>query len=447
MKYLLYIKEDNMQKSITKDVLAKFKKSYDEGFSKAAQNMIASAGILDASINFTKLNKNPDVFKKTVKIGKMTNQRQSGRCWMFAGLNTVRVNLMKKFKLGDIEFSHKYLYFYDKLERANQYLEDVIALKDKDLDDRLTRDVVFYAADDGAWWTTFSRLITKYGIVPEYAYPDTADVMRTDSLIYVLDKRLKIAAKDIRKAKTDEAIDEIKEKALKDVYKITAISLGVPPKRFDLILRDKDDELIERRNITAIDFYREFIADDLSEYVELGNYPGKGKEENKVYERDFIQQRLGGSLRYLNVSMQRMKDIIISMLDDDEVVWFACDVGKDSSVSRDGAGTGHLVYNLLDRDSLFNIDTKQTKVERMETCESNATHAMVIVGYDRTDDGLKFKVENSWGEKAGIRGYLVMDEEWFDNYGFEIIPKKKYLNQEELKAFDEEPIKLMPWEL
>lgn len=436
-----------MQKSITKDVLAKFKKSYDEDFSKAAQNMIASAGILDASINFTKLNKNPDVFKKTVKIGKMTNQRQSGRCWMFAGLNTVRVNLMKKFKLGDIEFSHKYLYFYDKLERANQYLEDVIALKDKDLDDRLTRDVVFYAADDGAWWTTFSRLITKYGIVPEYAYPDTADVMRTDSLIYVLDKRLKIAAKDIRKAKTDEAIDEIKEKALKDVYKITAISLGVPPKRFDLILRDKDDELIERRNITAIDFYREFIADDLSEYVELGNYPGKGKEENKVYERDFIQQRLGGSLRYLNVSMQRMKDIIISMLDDDEVVWFACDVGKDSSVSRDGAGTGHLVYNLLDRDSLFNIDTKQTKVERMETCESNATHAMVIVGYDRTDDGLKFKVENSWGEKAGIKGYLVMDEEWFDNYGFEIIPKKKYLNQEELKAFDEEPIKLMPWEL
>lgn len=436
-----------MQKSITKDVLMKFKKSYDEGFSKAAQNMIASAGILDASINFTKLNKNPDVFKKTVKIGKMTNQRQSGRCWMFAGLNTVRVNLMKKFKLGDIEFSHKYLYFYDKLERANQYLEDVIALKDKDLDDRLNRDVVFYAADDGAWWTTFSRLITKYGIVPEYAYPDTADVMRTDSLIYVLDKRLKIAAKDIRKAKTDEAIDEIKEKALKDVYKITAISLGVPPKRFDLILRDKDDELIERRNITAIDFYREFIADDLSEYVELGNYPGKGKEENKVYERDFIQQRLGGSLKYLNVSMQRMKDIIISMLDDDEVVWFACDVGKDSSVSRDGAGTGHLVYNLLDRDSLFNIDTKQTKVERMETCESNATHAMVIVGYDRTDDGLKFKVENSWGEKAGIRGYLVMDEEWFDNYGFEIIPKKKYLNQEELKAFDEEPIKLMPWEL
>ena len=240
-----------MQKSITKDVLAKFKKSYDEDFSKAAQNMIASAGIMDASINYAKLNKNPDVFKKTIKIGKMTNQRQSGRCWMFAGLNTIRVNMMKKFKLGDIEFSHKYLYFFDKLERANQYLEDVIALKDKDLDDRLNRGVVFYAADDGAWWTTFARLISKYGIVPEYVYPDTADVMRTDSLIFVLDKRLKIAAKDIRNAKTDEEIDEIKDKALKDVYKITAIALGVPPKRFDLILRDKDNELIERRNSTT----------------------------------------------------------------------------------------------------------------------------------------------------------------------------------------------------
>ena len=436
-----------MQKSITKDVLAKFKKSYDEDFSKAAQNMIASAGIMDASINYAKLNKNPDVFKKTIKIGKMTNQRQSGRCWMFAGLNTIRVNMMKKFKLGDIEFSHKYLYFFDKLERANQYLEDVIALKDKDLDDRLNRGVVFYAADDGAWWTTFARLISKYGIVPEYVYPDTADVMRTDSLIFVLDKRLKIAAKDIRNAKTDEEIDEIKDKALKDVYKITASALGVPPKRFDLILRDKDNELIERRNITAIDFYREFMADDMNEYVELGNYPGKGKEENKVYEREYIQQRLGGSLKYLNVSMQRMKDIVISMLDEDEVIWFACDVGKDSFVSRDGDGTGHLVYNLLDRDSLFNIDTKQTKVERMETEESAATHAMVIVGYDRTDEGLKFRVENSWGEKAGIRGYLVMDEAWFDNYAFEIIPKKKYLNAQELAAFDEEAIKLMPWEL
>ena len=145
--------------------------------------------------------------------------------------------------------------------------------------------------------------------------------------------------------------------------------------------------------------------------------------------------------------MQRMKDIVISMLDDDEVIWFACDVGKDSFVSRDGDGTGHLVYNLLDRDSLFNIDTKQTKVERMETEESAATHAMVIVGYDRTDEGLKFRVENSWGEKAGIRGYLVMDEAWFDNYAFEIIPKKKYLNAQELAALDEEAIKLMPWEL
>lgn len=435
-----------MQKSITKDVLAKFKKSYDENFSKASQNMIASAGIMDASINYAKLIKNPDVFKKTVKIGNMTNQRQSGRCWMFAGLNVIRVNMMKKFKLGDLQFSHKYLYFYDKLERANQYLEDVIALKDKDLDDRLNRIVVFDAANDGAWWTTFSRLITKYGIVPEYVYPDTEDVKKTDNLISVLDKRLKIAAKDIRNAKDDEAIEEIKDAALKDCYKITAISLGVPPKRFDLILRDKDDELIERRNITAVDFYREFLADDLSEYVELGNYPGKGKEENKVYERDFIQQRIGGSLKYLNVSMQRMKDIVIAMLDDDETLWFGCDVGKDSLISRDGDGTGHLVYNLLDRDSLFGIDTKQTKVERMETCESNTTHAMVLVGYDRTDEGLKFKVENSWGEKAGIKGYLVMDEAWFDNYAFEIIPKKKYLNKEELEALNTEAIKLMPWE-
>ena len=439
-----------MDREITKDMLKKFKQSYQDNFCEAAQNMVATVGIMDASIDNLLLQKNPNVFSNELKIGRMTNQKQSGRCWMFAGLNTIRVNMMKKWNLNDIQFSHSYLYFFDKLERANQYLEDVIALKDKDLDDRLNRSVLYWAADDGAWWTTFARLINKYGIVPEYVFQDSKNVSTTNTLIANLDTRLKIAAKDIRNAYKqgkEEAIDEIKEQALKDVYKITAISLGVPPKRFDLILKDKDGNKIERRNISPKEFFNEFIADDINEYVELGCYPGKNKEENVLYERDFIQQRIGGSLQYVNISMDRMKEIVVNMLDAGEAVWYACDVGKDSLVSRDGLGTGHLVYNLLNRDALFNIDTECTKVERMITGESSATHAMVIVGYDKTNDGLKFKVENSWGEKAGINGYLVMDEAWFENYAFEIIPKKSFLNQDELKALNSNPIKLLPWEL
>ncbi len=439
-----------MDREITKDMLKKFKQSYQDNFCEAAQNMVATVGIMDASIDNLLLQKNPNVFSNELKIGRMTNQKQSGRCWMYAGLNTIRVNMMKKWNLNDIQFSHSYLYFFDKLERANQYLEDVIALKDKDLDDRLNRSVLYWAADDGAWWTTFARLINKYGIVPEYVFQDSKNVSTTNTLIANLDTRLKIAAKDIRNAYkqgNEEAIDEIKEQALKDVYKITAISLGVPSKRFDLILKDKDGNKIERRNISPKEFFNEFIADDINEYVELGCYPGKNKEENVLYERDFIQQRIGGSLQYVNISMDRMKEIVVNMLDAGEAVWYACDVGKDSLVSRDGLGTGHLVYNLLNRDALFNIDTECTKVERMITGESNATHAMVIVGYDKTNDGLKFKVENSWGEKAGINGYLVMDEAWFENYAFEIIPKKSFLNQDELKALNSTPIKLLPWEL
>lgn len=438
-----------MEKEITKSRLKKFQESYEENFSLAAQNMVATVGIMDASVDSQLLQKNPNVFSKELKIGKMTNQKQSGRCWMYAGLNTIRVEMMKKWKLSDIQFSHKYLYFYDKLERANQFLEDVISLKDKDLDDRLNRSVLQWAADDGAWWTTFSRLINKYGIVPEYVYPDTKNVECTNFLINNIDKRLRIAAKDIRNAYKDgkEAkIEEIKDEALKDVYKITAISLGLPPKRFDLILNNKDGELIERRNISPKEFFNEFVAQDINKYVELGNYPGKGKEENVLYERDFIQQRVGGSLQYVNVSIERMKEIVISMIDADEPVWFACDVGKDSLISRDGLGTGHMVYNLLNRDALFNIDTECTKVQRLETIESYGTHAMVIVGYDKSGDGLRFKVENSWGTKAGIGGYLVMDEAWFDNFVYEIIPKKEFLKAEELDAFKKDPVKLMPWE-
>lgn len=439
-----------MDREITKEMLQKFKKNYEESFSDLRQNAVTTVGIMDASVNYELVNKNPNVFSKELKLGKITNQRQSGRCWMFAGLNTLKVNMLKRWKLQDFRFSHSFLYFFDKLERANQYLEDVIALKDKDLDDRLNRIVVFDAANDGAWWTTFSRLINKYGIVPEYAYPDAKNVSNTNDLINNLDKRLKIAAKDIRNAyknKEEEKICSIKEAAMKDVYKITAISLGVPPKRFDLITKDKDGNAIERRNITPMDFFNEFVKEDINQYVELGNYPGDNKEENALYEREFIQQRLGGSLRYVNVSISRMKEIVMAMIDAGEPVWFACDVGKDSLISRDGLDTGFMLYNLLDRDSLFGIDTETTKVQRMITCESDATHAMVIVGYDNSSKGLRFKVQNSWGEKAGLQGYLIMDEDWFDNYTYEIIPKLSFLNDEEKAAFKKEPIKLMPWEL
>lgn len=439
-----------MDREITKDMLNKFKTSYQNNFCESAQNMVATVGIMDASVDNLLLQKNPNVFSKEIKIGKMTNQKQSGRCWMFAGLNTIRVNMMKKWNLADIQFSHNYLYFFDKLERANQYLEDAIALKDKDLDDRLNRSVLYSAANDGAWWTTFARLINKYGIVPEYVFPDSKNVSMTNTLIDNLDKRLKIAVKDIRNAYAEgkeELIDVIKEEALRDVYKITAISLGVPPKRFDFLMKDKEGNLIERRNISPKEFFNEFIEDDINSYFELANYPGKNKEENVLYEREYIQQRIGGNLQYVNISIERMKEIVVNMLDAGEAVWYACDVGKDSLISREGMGTGHMLYNLLNRDALFNLDTECTKLERVQTMESDATHAMVIVGYDKTSDGLKFKVENSWGEKSGIGGYLVMDEAWFDNYAFEIVAKKSFLNEEELKAINSTPVKLLPWEL
>lgn len=437
-----------MDKAITKEELLKFKKNYEENFSKAAQNAVSNVGIMDASVNNKLILQNPNVFSKELNIGKITNQRQSGRCWMYAGLNTLRVAMMKKWNLADIEFSHSYLYFYDKLERANQYLEDVISLKDKDLSDRLNRTVIFYAADDGAWWTTFQRLITKYGIVPEYVFPDSKNVTLTNTLIDNLDKRLKLAAKAIRDNKDDdEMIEKVKEAALVDVYKMTAIALGIPPKRFDLLLKDKDGKMIERRNISPMDFFNEFVKGDVNEYVELGAYPGKNKDENVLYERAYIQQRVGGNLKYVNVSTDRMKEIVVTMLDAGEPVWFACDVGKDSLVSRDGLETGFLIYNVMDRDALFDIDTEFKKLEGMETMNISPTHAMVFVGYDKSPSGLRFKVENSWGSKAGLAGYLVMDEEWFNNYVFEIIPKKEFLNKDERAAFEKEPVQLLPWEM
>ncbi|MCI5675589.1 MAG: C1 family peptidase [Ezakiella sp.] len=438
-----------MNKVIDKELLNKFKENYKAKYDGRESNMISQVGLTDASLDREKIRKNNAVFSKLVDIASITDQKQSGRCWMFAGLNVLKTGLIKKWKLKDFKFSQNYLYFYDKLERASQYLEDVIELGDNDLDDRLTRQVVFYAAEDGAWWTTFSRLIEKYGIVPEYAYPDTINVEATNPLIDRLEKRLKIAAKDIRNAikegKNDEELDVIKEAALQDVYNISAIALGIPPKRFDLYLKDKDGNVIERRNISPKEFYNEFINTPARNYVELGNYPYPDREEGKLYEKKYLKQRVGGKILQYYISMDRMKELVVKAIDDNEPVWFAADVGKDSLIRATG-DTGYLLRDLINRDLLLDIDTNMNKTEGLITRNVIPTHAMTFVGYDRATDGLKFKVENSWGAKLGKGGYLIMDEDWFDNYVFEIIVDKKYLNDEEIEGLKQDPIELMPFE-
>lgn len=440
-----------MKKIIDKKVLDDFSKNYHERFSGAERNAATNVGVLKASIDYKTLIRTPNIYSKELKPGSVTDQKKSGRCWMYASLNMIKGDFLKRHNLDDFSFSHAYLYFFDKLERSNSYLEQVISLLDRDLDDRLNHFVIFDAMEDGGWWTTFANLIEKYGMVPDYAYPDSANVEHTDILIEMLQKRLRKAAKDIRAAysegKNESDLLKIKDRCIEDIYKICAVSLGIPPKSFDLILRDKDKKIIEKRNMTPKEFYDDYISEDLNEYIEISDYPIEKIKYNHLYELTYLKALIGKRpINYISIPTERIKEITKAMIDDGISVWFAADVGQDSLIGRDNEGNGTLGLGLVNTDALFRMDSDMSKGDSLKTLHCYPTHAMVIQGYD--DEGImpRWKVENSWGEKSGNKGYLAMDDAWFDKYVFEIVTKKSYLNDEEKKALDKEPIKIMPWE-
>lgn len=439
-----------MKTTIEMKDLRSFRKAYNAKFSGMERNAASAVGIFKASIDREVLMRTPDVYHTILKTGGITDQKQSGRCWMYASLNMLRVDMMRRWKLADFQFSHGYLYFYDKIERSNAYLERVIELSDRSLDDRLMHDVVFYAMEDGGWWTTFVRLVEKYGLVPDYAYEDAENVRKTNTLVNLLGRRLKKAASEIIKArkagKKKRELTLIKDAAMEDIYRICVISLGLPPEKFDLILRDKDDKLIERRAITPLEFYRQFLKTDLNDYVELADFPVPGKKHNTLYRRPYVQLPVEiPHLDYLSVSNDRLKEIVKKMLLAGIPVWFGADVGRQSFIDKEGNGT--LAAGLVHIDGLMRNDSELTKAQQLLTGESGPTHAMVFVGFDENADGLRFKVENSWGSGFGKKGYLVMDEVWFERYVYEIVAKKNFLKPDEKKALAEDPIELLPWQI
>ncbi|MDO5716930.1 MAG: C1 family peptidase [Tissierellia bacterium] len=438
-----------MNKSIELKDLASFKEAHDQNFKGAEKHAATNVGVLKASVDQEILRDNPNVFKTELKPGSITDQKKSGRCWMYASLNMLRVDMIKRWNLKDFTFSHGYLYFFDKLERANAYLENVIELKDKDLEDRLNHIVVFHAMEDGGWWSTFVRLVEKYGIVPDYAYQDPANVKKTDEFVELLSKRLKKGAKDIREAhkagKSEEELVAIKDACMEDIFRMDAIAMGIPPRTFDLILRDKDDKLIEKRGMTPMEFYEEYVKEDLEQYVEIAHMPVEGKKLNTLYVRPYMKLPVEfEGIQYLSVSGERLKEITKKMIEGGTPVWFGADVGQESLIDDEGNGT--LAEGVLNMDGMFRFDSTIDKGDALSLQHSTPTHAMVFQGFDEGENHLRWKVENSWGDKRGSKGYLVMDDKWFDRYVYEIVAKKSYLNDEEKKALEQEPITLMPWE-
>ncbi|WP_353802300.1 aminopeptidase C [Enterococcus avium] len=433
---------------ITNERTQAFRKAFEQNSKQIAlQRGIVKNGIRASAENIQTHVENTPVFSIDLATGKVANQKQSGRCWMFAALNTFRHKLLTTFQLKDFELSQNYTFFWDKYEKANYFYENILNTADQPVTSREVAFLLQTPQQDGGQWDMIVSLFQKYGVVPKSVMPESSNSSNSRDLNNYLNKLLRKHAVLLRQMILEEATEEEiqanREAMLQEVYNLLAISLGTPPTVFDFEYRDEEKNYHLDQGLTPQSFYDKYVDVDLDEYISIINAPTEDKPFMKSYTVDMLGNVVDGKqVKYLNLEMEDFKALAVKQLEQGESVWFGCDVGQSST--RD---SGIMALDAYDVEDLFDVDLTMTKAERLDYGESLMTHAMVLTGVDLIDgQAKKWKVENSWGEKVGEKGFFVMSDEWMDEYTYQIVVRKEFLTPEQLAAFEAEPTVLAPWD-
>lgn len=426
---------------------------YEKEFLEDKRNIVAMNaatynGVQKVARDVNALKDEPFAFNVDIKNGDVTNQKKSGRCWMFASMNVLRNIVIKKFNLENFELSQSYTLFWDKLERCNYYMEAVIEKANKPLEDRVMDYLMSDLLSDGGQWDMFVNIVKKYGLVPKYAYPESQTSSATVQLNKYLCKIMRKYTTELREKVKNEGVEkarELKEEVLKDVYNVLTSTLGEIPEKFDVVLHDKDGKLIEDKGMDAHSFFDKYIGADIDDYVSLINSPTEDKPFNKTYTIKYLGNIVEGRIvKHLNLPIEELKKAAVKQLKDGYPVWFGCDVGRSSIVEDERA---ILDTKAVDYETLFNVDLKLSKEDALDYGYSMMTHAMTFTGVQMDgNEALRFKVENSWGEKFGYKGHFVMTSDWFDQYVYQVVVNKKYLTEKSRKDYEKEPKELKPWD-
>ena len=385
-------------------------------------------------------------FDINIKTLPAANQKASGRCWLFAATNVCREVIAKKLNLGNFELSQSYLAFYDRLEKANYLLEAVIELINEEYDERTLAFLLQNGVGDGGQWDMFVNLVNKYGLCPKNVYPETntsSATRETAQLINFSIRKFASDAKALFAKKGIEAVKKEKEAVLNKLYYLLIDAYGIPPKEFDFEYTDKDGNYHIEKGFNALSFKDKYLGDSLNDYVSLINAPTKDKAFGKTYTVKYLGNVVGGKdVTHLNVTMDRMKELIVKQLKDDRIVWFGSDVGFYGE--REEGVWDDTRFDLM---TPFGLDLKMDKGESLDYHASQMNHAMCITGVS-FNEGIpsKWKIENSWGKDRAKDGYYIMSKSWFDQFVYQAVVDKKYLNEKELKALEEKPVVLKPWD-
>ena len=438
-----------MSKAMSQEQLQNFQADLDkhEGH-EVNERAVTKNGILSVSADYRSEVAMDRVFSIDIDTGKVADQKRSGRCWMFAALNTMRHSMREKLHMkDDFELSQNYTFFWDKLEKSNYFLENVLQTAELPTSDRKVAWLMQTPQQDGGQWDMLVALIQKYGVVPQTVMPETFNSSNSTEINKQLNLKLRKDAVELRELvaanKSDADIQKAKEKMLNEIYRMLAYTFGEPPANFDFEYRDTDNNYHRIENITPQEFFKKYVGWNLDDYVSIINAPTADKPFNHMYTVEMLGNVLGGrQVRHLNLDMQTFRKVAIEQLKHGESVWFGSDVGQESDRKK-----GIMDTNLYHQDELFDVDFSMSKAERLDYGESMMTHAMVLTGVDLVDDQpTKWKVENSWGDKVGEKGFFVMSDDWMEEFCYQIVVNKKYLPKDLQEILKEEPTVLAPWD-
>ena len=414
---------------------------------RLAQNAVTTVTADNVALNRQIVTTLDHSFSHRLDSWKVTNQKSSGRCWMFAGLNLFRVNAMRQMNVEEFQFSQNYPFFWDKFERANYFLEAIIETAHEDIDNRTVAFLLDRPLDDGGQWNMFINIVKKHGLVPQAAMPETESSSNTRRMNSMLLAKLREGAKELRDLAASGAdlsnLRAHKNILLTTIHRMLCIHLGTPPTEIDWQWQDKDKNFHRDGKITPKEFARKYVTTPIDDYVCLVHDPRESSPFNTTYTVKHLGNVVGGEIvKYLNIDIETMKKIAMDLIVDGEPVWMGCDVGKMMNRKL-----GLWDTNLFEYDTLYDTEFDLDKAGRLNYHQTLMTHAMLFTGVDVVDGKpRRWRVENSWGDKNGRDGYYAMNDSWFDEYMFEIAAPKSRLPESLQKALDDEPKVLPPWD-
>lgn len=434
----------NLSKVELEKIKSEFKK---DAYTKAMQNALSSNDITKLAWNRDNVGTTDHLFTYRVDVSGITDQKSSGRCWMFSSLNLFRPMAMKQFNVTEFEFSENYLYFYDLLEKSNLFLDNSISSANLSIDDQKVKWYLRSPVDDGGQWINFVNLAKKYGMVPKEAMGETNSSENTGWMTKLINTKLREDALELREmvaAKADQKKLATRKLAmLSEVYRMLALNLGEPPTEFQWRFKTKDKKISETKLYTPQSFMAEvFDETKLDDYVMLMNDPSRPYWKHYEVE-NYRNTQEGENWHYVNLPNEAIKEFCIASIKNNEALYASCDVGKQ--LRRD---VGILDVDNFDFESVYGVKFGMNKAQRIQTSDSGSSHGMALIAVDVDEQGkpMKWQFENSWGPAAGEKGYLTFTDAWFNEYMFRFVVQKKYLSPKVLEIYGQKPEMLPPWD-